>query len=336
MKKWFVILMAVFIGIGCFFNQNAVYASSMNYSVKADIPENQINHKVSYFDLKLGPAKSQIISLTVQNQGNNPIELMIEPNTAITNQNGVIDYNRHNYKKDSSLKYAFSDIISSKQKVELKGKETKKVYFKIQMPKESFDGIILGGFYISKINNEEETMKQSNVQLKNEFSYVIGVKLSETEASVQPDLKLNKVKAGLLNYRTVVTANIQNTEATIINNLNIEAVVSKEGEKKSLHKSKKENLSMAPNSNFDFPISWDQQELKPGKYHLYITANDKNHVWKFDKMFEIKDKEAELNKHAVELEKNNSINYIVIALMLLTVITLIFWFRKKKKEDEQS
>ncbi|PET57003.1 cell wall protein [Bacillus sp. AFS001701] len=335
MKKWFSILMAVFIGIS-FINLNSAYASSMNYSVKADIPENQMNDKVSYFDLKMTPAKSQIISLTVRNEENNPIELMIEPNTAITNQNGVIDYNRHNYKKDSSLKYAFSDIISKKQKVVLKGKETKRVFFTIQMPKKSFDGIILGGFYISKINNEQEIKKQSNVQVKNEFSYVIGVKLSETEAIVQPELKLNKVKADLLNYRTVVTANIQNTEATIINNLNIEATVTKEGQKKSLHKSKKENLSMAPNSNFDFPISWDQQELKPGKYHLYITAKDKNHVWEFDKMFEIKENDAELNKQAVELEKNNYLIYIGIALLFLIVIVLIFWFRKKKKEDDQS
>lgn len=94
---------------------------------------------------------------------------MIEPNTAITNQNGVIDYSKHGHKKDSSLKYAFSDLISPKQEIVIKGNETKKVPFTIQMPKESFDGIILGGFYVQEINKEDKRKKIIKFKSKMNF-----------------------------------------------------------------------------------------------------------------------------------------------------------------------
>lgn len=101
------------------------------------------------------------------------------------------------------------------------------------MPKESFDGIILGGFYVQEINKEDKKKENNKVQIKNEFSYVIGVKLTGTDEVVKPKLKLNEVQAGLMNYRTVVTANLQNTEAVIINNLDVNARITKEGKKRS-------------------------------------------------------------------------------------------------------
>ena len=42
---------------------------------------------------------------------------MIEPNTAITNQQGVIDYSQHEIEKDSSLAHAFSYLISERKHV---------------------------------------------------------------------------------------------------------------------------------------------------------------------------------------------------------------------------
>jgi len=328
-------LMLLITGLGLFSKVEHSYSAAMDYSVKANIPENQINKNLSYFDLQMRPGSIQKVSLTVKNNSKEELEIMIEPNTAITNQNGVIDYSKHDYKKDSTLKNAFSDIISDKQKVVLKGDESKKVFFTIQMPKKSFDGIILGGFNIYRTDIKNETKKSNNIQVENVFSYVIGVKLSETDEVVFPKLKLNKVNAGLMNYRTVITANLQNTEAVIINNLDVSARITKEGKKKQLHATKKTNLSMAPNSNFDFPINWDNQKLDPGKYHLYLTATNGDQTWEFDKMFEIKDTDANaINKSAVDLEKDYTLLYIGIALTILAVMMLIIILLRKKKRGE--
>jgi uncharacterized membrane protein len=163
---------------------------------------------------------------------------------------------------------------------------------------------------------------------------VIGVKLTGTDEVVKPKLKLNEVQAGLMNYRTVVTANLQNTEAVIINNLDINARITKEGKKEKLHSTKKSKLSMAPNSNFDFPITWDKQKLEQGKYHLYLTVTDGTQTWKFDKMFEIKGADAkELNKTAVEVEKDYTLIFVGLALLILVLIAIIFLLRKKRRKD---
>jgi hypothetical protein len=336
MRKPFIIFIAtLLLGIGIVSNSEAALAGTMEYSVKANIPENQINKKLTYFDLKMSPGAKQTISLTLTNNSTEEKEIAIEPNTAITNQNGVIDYSKHKQEKDSSLRYSLTELITPKQIVKLKGKEEKEVQFTIQMPQESYDGVILGGFYIYELHQSDDKKDSEHVKINNEFSYIIGVKLTETDKSVSPELELNKVQAGLMNYRTVVTANLQNSKPVILNNLNVDAQITKEGKKEVLHQTKKNNLSMAPNSNFDFPINWDNQKLMPGKYHLYITATDGNQTWRFDKMFEIKGNIAkELNKTAVEVEKDYTLIFIGFAVIIVSLILFIILLLRKKKRGE--
>ena len=66
-------------------------AETMAYSVKANIPENQINKTLTYFDLKMEPNQRQDITLTVSNSSDEKATILISPNVAMTNQNGVID-----------------------------------------------------------------------------------------------------------------------------------------------------------------------------------------------------------------------------------------------------
>ena len=83
----------------------------MGYSVKANLPENQIDKNKTYFDLKMDPNQKEEISLTVKNSSEEEIILNIVPNNSKTNQNGVIDYSDENLEKDKSLKYSLTDII---------------------------------------------------------------------------------------------------------------------------------------------------------------------------------------------------------------------------------
>ena len=114
MKKKFLII-CIFI-CSTLFISTKVDAASMGYSVKANIPENQIDKDKSYFDLKMKPNEEQAITLTVSNSSEEKIELNIVPNNAKTNQNGVIDYSEENLKKDNSQVYSLTDIISGSKK----------------------------------------------------------------------------------------------------------------------------------------------------------------------------------------------------------------------------
>lgn len=298
-------------------------ADTMAYSVKADIPENQIDKAKTYFDLKMTPGQKQEISLTVHNSGDKEISVFITPNNATTNQNGVIDYSEEKAKIDSSLKIPLTSLISGKQEVKLNAGETKQAVFTIKMPENEYTGDIIGGFYIQKKTDDVEAKKDESVQIKNQYSYVIGIRLNETDTAVTPKLKLNQIEPALQNYRTAVTANLQNTEATIINDLDVNANVTKQNSTTVLHETNKKGLSMAPNSNFDYPINWDNEPLNPGKYTAHIKAKSGEEEWSFDKNFEIKaEASKKLNKEAVEVAKPQP-NWLLIITVSIGSIILI-------------
>ncbi|CAD5901671.1 conserved exported hypothetical protein [Carnobacterium maltaromaticum] len=342
MKKFISILVVCLIGLQ-HMPMIGEAAETMAYSVKANIPENQINKTLTYFDLKMEPNQRQEITLTVSNSSDEKATILISPNVAMTNQNGVIDYSKAEEKVDSTLKNPVTSIISKAQEVTLEPKETKEVLFTIQMPEKEFDGLILGGFYISKKEDNENTKdKEKDVQIKNKYSYVIGLQLRENTNEVKPVMELNDIKPALLNYRTAVTANLQNTEATIMKEVSVDAKVMKKGTTKVLHETKKEGLSMAPNSNFDFPINWDNQSLDPGTYRLQLIAQSGEDKWEFEKEFKISAKDStDLNKEAVELEKTEP-NWILIisvvagiTIFLILVIGFFIYRHQKKKAAEK-
>lgn len=309
------------------------YAADMAYSVKANLPENQRNNEHTYFDLFMQPKQKQTISITFENHSENPIELEVNYHTAQTNDNGVIDYKGTKEKKDSSLAYDLKELIIGDQTVKLNSKEKKEVPYTITMPEQKIEGILLGGFHIHKKDKEASTNQK--VQIKNDYSYVIGLQLTETEQKVTPELKLNTVEPGLDNYRTTLFANLQNTTATMITDMTVTAEVYKENDTQVLHKTVKNNQSMAPNSNYNFPISWDNQAFQPGKYTLKLNAIDKTgHKWSFNQEFEIKDNVKKHNEEAVNIKdqtnKNDCVIYVLAFVLVLTVGIIIYLLWKIK------
>lgn len=342
MKKIIILAATIFFGFSFYSTIGQASEGDMAYSVKANIPENQINKSLTYFDLKMEPNQKQEISLTVNNSIDQKTTLLISPNVAITNQNGVIDYSQSKGKLDSSLKTPLRSIISKAQEVELEPNQTKEVVFTLQMPEKEFDGLILGGVYITKKEDaSKDKNKEEAVQIKNKYSYVIGIQIRENTNEIKPALKLNQIKPTLLNYRTAITANLQNTEATLIKELSVDAKVMKKGSSKVLHETSKKNMSMAPNSNFNFPINWDNQGLEAGKYTLELVANAKEEKWEFQQDFEITAKSSkDLNKEAVELEKSEPnwlliIGITIVGLVVTIILISYFIYRHHKKKEAE-
>lgn len=337
-KNNYLFLFAIITGFLILIGNPAASAADMNYSVKAVIPENQIDQSKTYFDLKMAAGEQQEISLEIENSSDQDVTIQVDMNTATTNRNGVINYGESKGPKDSSLTYDISKLITGENEVVLFPKEKKTVNYMLTMPKKSFDGILLGGFYIHKKMTQEEIESEKNVQIKNDFSYIVGVKLTETDKKIEPELELNTITPGLQNYRTVVNATLQNTSPIIISGMTVDAKVSKEGSDKILHETKKDNQSMAPNSSYEFPISWDNQELKPGKYTLLLTANTEDKkAWNFKKNFEIKGDVKKLNKEAVEIEKTDNLYiYMIITLIAILVAAGILFFIIKNKKSKKT
>ncbi|MGX7149432.1 DUF916 and DUF3324 domain-containing protein [Enterococcus ureasiticus] len=303
------------------------FAEDMGYSVKAIIPENQIDKTKTYFDLKMTAGQIQNIDLEIKSNSTETLNLVVEPYSATTNQNGELEYSIEPEKNDSSIVYPITRLVSGKQKVTILPKDTKRVTFRLKMPEKDYIGKIVGGFNVYEQENDrqiESTSKKNDVQIKNVFSIVIGIQLRENLNRVKPELKLNAVKAGLFNYRTAITANIQNIKPEFISDLSIKSKVRKNGSKKVIYEAEKSDLAMAPNSNFDFPISLENQELVEGSYELEITARSKSETWAFTRIFRITDEEAtRLNEEAVEIESKQKPKYKFIIIIIIVFVSLI-------------
>ncbi|MHC5228244.1 DUF916 and DUF3324 domain-containing protein [Enterococcus sp. LJL99] len=343
MKRLILTILTIlgFISLGIGESQLAS-AEEMNFSVEAKIPENQVDKTKTYFDLRVKPGEVEELEVELKNNTDKEVTVLINSNTAITNDNGVIDYGTVDPKLDNTLKFPFSKISKVDPEIKLASKETKIIKVQVDVPSESFNGIILGGLHFSQKDEDAKGTKESGVQIENKFAYVIGVRLSENDEPVTPDLQLIDAKAGQRNYRNTVLGTLQNPTTRILGNMTVTADVFASGNKETpIYHNKQENLNMAPNSSFDYGIPTTNKPFRAGKYVLKMTAEAAGEKWEFEKEFEIKNEEAKkLNDEAVELaeESNNYMLYLIIGGVVLSIIIigLIVWILYQKKKHQEA
>lgn len=220
-------------------NTFSAYAAEMKFAVTAVIPENQIDKNQTYFDLKMQPGQKQTIQVQMKNDTNKEVVVESFANTAITNSNGITDYSTVEPPMDSTMKNPFSKIAKMPKETKVPANSAVTIDVNLEMPSESFDGVILGGLYFKEKEDEASKNKQEGVQIENKYAYAIGVVLRETDVEVKPDMKLNEVKPTQINGRNVVTANLQNVKPAMLKNLSVDAKVYKEKGKDVLFEEKK-------------------------------------------------------------------------------------------------
>lgn len=316
-----------------------VYANddTLNFYVSPEFPESQVEGNESYFNLNIEPGSTENLTLRLQNANEQAKKIQITAHTALTNVMGVVEYGRDAEEADPTLFYSLADLIEvPEEPIELAGNETKTISVPLIMPKEKFEGFLAGGLRITEIQeeSEEETTEEEGVAIKNEFAYVVGVVVSNDRASVKPDLELLDVFADQLNYRNVISANLQNFTPSFVNRLEVEATIHREGEEQVLYQAHQEQMQMAPNSNFNFPISLEGDRFRSGEYLLKMTARSGEEEWQWERKFTIDADEARaLNKQDVTID--TSINWWLITTLCLFMLLLIIVGRlaiKNKKK----
>ncbi|EKF51515.1 DUF916 and DUF3324 domain-containing protein [Lactococcus garvieae] len=356
LKKWavFTLVLSGIIAFG-----KPAFANQFNFSVKAVLPENQAS-KASYFDLLMKPDQEQTLSVELSNSTDKSVTVEQGLASATTNLNGVVEYSPNNIKADSSLKYNMKNYVNLDKEIVLPAKTTKTVKIKVKMPATRFKGYMAGGLTYKEKQSEKKTSDSKGISIQNEYAYVIALLMSQESEKVAPDLKLTKVAPGQVNYRNVINANLQNPTMGYLNQMQLSETIKGIDNPKLVYKSSKEMMQMAPNSNFDYPLSLNGEKLQPGKYQLKMTVHgqkDENgkyvvkdskgnetrykYEWKFTQDFEITaDKARELNQKDVTIKQDNSwIKWLIIALIILVLILILFfilWKRRKKEEDEKT
>lgn len=324
-----------------FFPSVAQAEETLSFYVTPVFPESQIEGSNSYFDLNLGAGETEALAVKLQNASSEPIQVQVTPHTAYTNVHGVVEYGKDAKDPDNSLMYSLDELIDPSGVIELAGNETKTITVPLHMPEELFKGFLAGGLRITEVKEEQEetTSNEEGVAIKNEFAYVVGVVVSNSRDSVQPDLDLLDVFADQLNYRNVISATIQNFTPTFVNRMAVEATVQRVGEDEALYEASEEMMQMAPNSHFDFPISLEGDRFQSGEYVLNLKATSGEEEWTWERTFTIAADEARaLNRADVTIDSSLNwwmIGSIVLVILLLGVILYLLIQKQKARANEQ-
>lgn len=336
-SHWKLIL-GLFVIVLAFLRPTVVLGEeTLNFHVTPELPQSQIEGTASYYNLNLNPGETETLVLMLQNDKEEPIEVKVTAHTAFTNVNGVVEYGKTAEQADPTLLYSIDELIEPIDTIELAAKESKRVELTLKMPADSFEGVLAGGLRIEEVRPEEENVNNGeSIAIKNEFSYVVGVLARNARTTVQPDLELLDVFADQVNYRNVISATLQNFTPTFVNRLELEATVQREGEDEVLYEASQSQMQMAPNSNFNFPISLEGDRFQSGEYVLNMTARSGEEEWKWTKTFTIEADEArKLNRADVTID--TSINWWMIGSIILLVsllgIVLYLFIHKRKKEQ---
>lgn len=339
--KWQVLS---FLSLILLLSFSPAYGEEIPISVKAILPDNQIAKDAGYYDLKVKPGEKQELSFQLYNQGDQDATVNIDINPAYTGDGGSFVYTEDDTNKDSSLKYPLSSIATSEQTVSIPAKGTTVTKVQLEIPDEPFEGLILGAIRVTsadaKAKETEETKKGFNIS--NNFAYSVAIQLRESDDLPKSELAIKKVFASQIAGRNTVKINLQNPTATIIDNVSYEATVTKKGDSTPLHETKVKGYRVAPNTNYNIPISWENQPFTAGTYIAKVKAKseDTEQEWTFDQEFVISAKEAkELNEQAVDLEKDYLMYVLIgaavfILVVIILIIVLIILSKKKKKRKE--
>ncbi|MGX7024553.1 DUF916 and DUF3324 domain-containing protein [Vagococcus hydrophili] len=327
-----------------FFQGTLVEAGNNLITVYPVLPTNQIDKKLSYFDLKVKPGDEQKLDLILQNNDTKDKNLELEINPATTGASGNIVYTATNESKEKDTKVmTLPDIAKVKPKLKVKAGEEKKVTIEMKVPNTSFEGIILGGINIKEEaeKNEEVT---TNAGLSPKFSHSIAIQLREGDKLPDPNIELKDVSAISEYGKNRVTLQLENTTPVLIDHLTYQAFVRKVGSKEVLIHEEQKDYRLAPNSMFDFKMDWNQDEIKAGHYllNLVVTENKIKKDWSFEKEFIVSEEDA--NKfnaesvNAIRKKKKTKIIVVILVLVIsaLVAVTIYLFLKSSKKKSGRS
>lgn len=316
----------------------AANEGEVGYDIQAVLPTNQIDKNNTYFDLRMTPGQEQTITLLINNTSSEDTTFQVKINQAYTNKQGFIDYADEKEAAKNKYPYSLADIATVEPTVTVKKQSSLQLPIQLKMPKESFNGQILGAIQVLKDSGENDS------GITNSYGYVLGLKLTETDVVVKRELQLKKVAAAASFGKTSVVATLENPTMDAIGHLQYQAVITDAKSNKEVRKVAYDNdMQIAPNAKYDFAIDWDNKRLEPGTYKLHLEVKDaKENLWVFDEKFSISTKEANhINAITVDAAKQQNLPLwvlILIGILLALLLLAVIWFIlfKRRKKDQQT
>lgn len=302
------------------------------FYVKANLPENQIDKHLSYFDLHVKPGKTQTLSVTIFNRSDKQVQVSVGAVTASTNANGIIDYSKE-VAIDDTLKYSFSDMVTVRNPIiTIQPNSNENALFDIKIPKKKFKGEILGGFSFTQILDEDAKNTDQSVNINNVIAYAIAVKLTENNKKIKSELLLTDVEYKSVDYKPTFVNTIRNIKPKVMEAMAMEMIITNLDNDSVVVNHNNEKVAMAPNSIMPYSAFVDSgTEVIPGNYLSKIKLTYNNEEIYLEKEFKVSQEHVASAKNPeVPFRIPLWLGFIVLIIVALIIISVIFYIRMRK------
>lgn len=346
--KFFLSCLILF--ASCIFG-HLVAVGQTTFVVRTVLPPNQIDSSVTYFDLEMTPNYSQVIYVELINNGDVPIRIEAEVDSATTNDSGRIMYHGYEGEIDTTLQYRMEDIISFESVVEVPENQTYRMPITIRTPGDHFHGVLAGAFTF--------TLSENNVGGVTGGPYLIAILLRQgSHEEIFPELVLSGLDFEHENNRTQVISKIRNINPTSVDFMTINSIITRDSDGTVVFEEEQTDMQMAPNSNFNFALGVETNALQVGSYTLTLNIMANGRPWELITAFEITEEdvndtripdteagesegvlETETRENPRVFEDPENMTFITIILLgslgLIVIIVLIIVSRHQKRAKIQ-
>ncbi|MCD2256953.1 DUF916 and DUF3324 domain-containing protein [Agrilactobacillus fermenti] len=322
--------------------QNKIEAANTDFVVTPEAPQSQLPNSEGIFNLYLQPGQTEDLNLRVENKADKARTMFAQLNTGYTNDNGTSVFDSAKIPKEPTLKYNLKNQLAigkTNLRVKMKAHQSGYISFKIKAPDQPFNGEIYGGV-TATIYNANTNVTDNGTLLRNNYQYAIPIYLTNVQniSGVQPDIKLGTIKPGINSGDPAVLVQTRNVKPKYLRTMDVKAKITKKGESKVLHRQNQKNVSMAPNSTFNYAIGWGKNRIEPGQYHLSWTGQSQGvKTWHFERDFTISNDQASRINNLAGFKPNYLWLWILLAVLLVILLLVLgIWLGRRNSKSKNA
>lgn len=245
-------------------------AEDVHFYIVPVHPSNQRSPENTYFDLRMEPGQRQRLEVQIVNKGEEPLRVQIEALRAHTSISALSSYRADAPEEtENPPPVDFAEIVKpEKPTVDVPPNATESCYLDITMPPDPFDGMVHGALAVTEMLDDVDTAQQGSMVIRNQISYVLGIRLTETDSEIEPAFLLENARIDAQD-RLVMT--VRNPVAYYASSLRLDVAVRPAGGGDPLFTHENRGASMAANSTMDYTLPLGGSELPPGEYDVALT-----------------------------------------------------------------
>ena len=298
------------------------------FYVEANLPDNQYDPNVGYFDLMMEPNMKQTISFDVINQGDQPMRASINFQNGTTTLNAEKSY-IHEETPDVSMKHPMTTMaVLRTQEVIIPANQRSTIAIDVTAPSVAFDGVSVGGFSVTAdtIETHADTSKKAKgeIQIESRTTYLIALQIRMNETKVEKNLNYIKSGAEVVDLKPQFVSTLQNDRAVVMNDISINGTVTPEGSDQPIARIQKQVGGILPNTQFPIAYPVQSQKLEPGTYVINLEIKSGEEVWHWQEVHTVEPDTADaVNDGSVIAKQTNWMLVLVVGLLLIIVILLV-------------